>query len=165
MPNLDFVIDGDRVVFLESKTTEYLTTSHSPLAPAYRDRAREVLSQSAAQEAADIVDDPDRYWLLDAPQLIKHLLAARTWLGEHPQHQLTLVYAYWEPRDATEHPAFGHHRDEIARFLEPLTSEPDLAVVARSWPDLWESWRNVSDDVSRHVDHLVDRYGVSIADS
>jgi hypothetical protein len=163
VPNLDFVIEGDTCVFVESKATEYLTTSHNPLKPVYAERAQDVLSSSAARELSEIALDPHRYRLLDAPQLVKHLLAARMWRDSHNGRPAKLVYAYWEPRDSDRFPAFERHRLEIESLFGRLEGA-GVALAASSWPSLWRHWAaGGSRSLGEHVQELSQRYDVELA--
>ena len=49
----------------------------------------------------------------DAPQLAKHLLAARTWSDSHDRQPVKLMYAFWEPLDPEGFPASQRHRSEL----------------------------------------------------
>jgi transposase len=48
--------------------------------------------------------------LLDSYQLVKHYLGL---VSTYPERALTLVYLYWEPRNADREPVFGAHRAEV----------------------------------------------------
>ena len=161
-PNLDFVIESEPPVFVESKATEYLKTSHPALKPVYVPRAHEVLGERSAAEVEAIAQDRFRYRLVDAPQLVKHLLAVRTWLRTTGAPRATLLYAYWEPSgDLKRFPAFAHHRDETDRLFDRI-NEPDIDLLACRWPDVWSRWLGLDSELARHVAALRSRYSVSL---
>jgi hypothetical protein len=161
-PNLDFIIDGNRSsVFLESKCTEYLATSHGALSPDYAVRAKQILSQQAAREVESIVNCRHRYRLLDAPQLITHFLAAKTFALKNPERKVMLVYAYWEPANPDSRPAFAFHRNQAATLFGQLNGE-GIGLVQVSWPNLWATWAKMSPALADHVEKLVARYSVTL---
>jgi hypothetical protein len=161
-PNLDLVIEQPgSAVFLESKTTEYVCLSHGRLAGAYATRARDILPAACAEEVAAIVNDHRRYRLVDAPQLVKHLIAAKTHAIAHAGVHVRLIYAFWEPMHASHHPVFTFHRGQTQRLFDRL-APAGVELSAVSWPELWTTWEELGEPVSTHVAKLRARYAVRI---
>lgn len=163
-PSLDVVAeppDAADWLFVESACLEYLRGHATPFSAAFVAQADELLGPEAAASYRRFHDDRDGYCLLDAAQLLKHFLAAKLAAGGH--RRVTLLYAFWEPQDADDHPVHVAHRREAARLAGDLT-DPDVRLVALDYPSLWRAWaagRNA--DLERHAGALRARYGVAIA--
>jgi hypothetical protein len=69
----------------------------------------------------------DEFRSLDAAQLVKHYLGlSRCWPGK----RLTLLYAYWEPKNASAFDEFVEHRKEVEKFCELVRTEPNFTFNA-----------------------------------
>jgi hypothetical protein len=44
-----------------------------------------------------------------------------------PEKRITLLYAYWEPKNAGEFPEFIEHREEVEKFCELVAEESNFA--------------------------------------
>ena len=102
--------------------------------------------------------EPGYYRYLDAPQLTKHAFGlAHTFPGT----LVTLVYLYWEPRNAQDYPTFGEHRREVDDLLERVAGAvPALRAVGHR--ELWDEWSKEPDWLAGHVAALRGRYDVAI---
>jgi hypothetical protein len=159
-PNLDVVAQAaSRVVAIESKCLEPLSTHVAEFAPVYIDAMRDRRRQAAwFQEMRRLIDAPRTYRWLDAAQLVKHAFGVGHTFAERPA---TLLYLFWEPSNPKAHPAFAEHRSEVERFRASVKgSAPEF--VAMSYPELWKSWSLGSppDWLRAHIRRLELRYGV-----
>jgi hypothetical protein len=161
-PNLDLLISGPkRVVGIESKLTEYLSTHRAAFSPAYAEQIRdERREQGYFHEMLRLMDHPDTYRWLDAAQLIKHAFGLTRTFGGRP---VTLLYLYWEPANPEVDPLFADHRQEIAAFADRVAgSEPRFEAL--SYPEIWRAWQNTgpADWLARHLENLRERYQVTM---
>ena len=104
--------------------------------------------------------DHQRFHLVDAPQLVKHVLAALT--AARDGDAVQLIYAFWEPTNALEHPVFAQHRAETRRLFEAL-APAGIELTAASWPELWAQWARRGGPVASQVDRVRDRYAVPVS--
>ncbi|HET7410945.1 MAG TPA: hypothetical protein VFJ13_12175 [Paracoccaceae bacterium] len=160
-PNLDVLIEGrNAVIGIESKLTEFLGPHRAEFSPAY---AKQILDDRREQgwfrEMLRLADAPDAYALLDAAQLIKHAFGLARTFRNRP---VTLLYIFWEPTNAADHPVFAEHRREIAEFADRVAGSTP-AFAAQSYPELWRSWDEGAPDwLAEHLSHLRARYAVTI---
>ena len=79
-----------------------------------------------------------------------------------PDEPVTLLYLYWEPRNAERLPLFAEHRLEIEAFSERIAgSRPAFRSI--SYPELWREWSvTASSWLTVHLDALRARYGVDL---
>jgi hypothetical protein len=161
-PNLDIVAEAkNRVVAIESKCTEYLSTKRAKFAPAYEEQILDERRESAwFGEMLELDAGTVSYRFLDAAQLVKHAFGvARCFKGS----SVTLLYLYWEPENAGEFPEFEAHREEISRFGERVAGAfPRFEAL--SYTELWNGWETsqCSPWLSEHIKALRDRYLVII---
>jgi hypothetical protein len=118
--HLDLLARGrEGIVAVESKLTEYLKPPTPRFSPAY-DRFLPAADPWAAWIPI-LRADPARFRWLDAAQLVKHSLGLRQ---TFPGQALTLLYLYWDPRDAKAFPQLEDgFRDQPS---------PDTALVIKS---------------------------------
>jgi len=156
-PNLDVLLESEAAVIgIESKFLEYQQPKKPKFSPSYsRDKLPQV---------------EDHWWIalehyrnaphqhLDVAQLIKHYLGIRKQYGH--KDTKVLLYLFWEPKNASELPAFARHRQEIKEFADSIEGN-SVRFVAMSYPELWNNW-NSWQDLSAHVVNLQRRYLVGI---
>lgn len=159
-PTLDCLVDGERILAVESKCTEPFHPHHAQFSPAYGD-AMAAAHPTWRAEYQRLVEDPHRYRHLDAAQLIKHYLGLRKQFHDRPT---TLAYVYWEPTNASEIAACSIHAAEIAEFSR-CVSDPALKFVAVSYGHLWDDWALDTRPLwlREHVAALRRRYAVAAA--
>jgi hypothetical protein len=105
----------------------------------------------------EVFADRYAYDPLDAPQLLRHFLAAKR-VTVHESCRAILLCVWWEPTDPAGHPAFAAHADAAARLAAALP-DADVTVLCASHQQLWSHWHDVGDAVLReHVAHLRARY-------
>ena len=160
-PNLDVLLTGPAgVVGIESKLTEPLSRHHADFSPKYRERIRDERRDSAwFREMLALEKYPKSYAWLDAAQLVKHAFGlAHTF----PDGALTLLYLYWEPRNAEQLQLFVEHRAEIDTFSGRVAgSRPSFCAM--SYPELWRTWSEAPPSwLTVHLDDLRARYDVEI---
>jgi hypothetical protein len=164
-PTLDVIVErlGAPVrLLVESKCVEYLRATDTAFSPAFPAKAAEHLESGAAAVFDEVFADRYAFDPLDAPQLLKHFLAAKRVTVEESCRAI-LLCIWWEPTDAAEHPVFAAHADAAARLAAALP-DADVTVLCATHQQLWSHWHDVGDAVLReHVAHLRARYDVSLA--
>lgn len=159
-PNLDAVAEGPEVVAIESKLTEYLGPHPAKFTDAYREQIRDGRRDGAwFAEMLRLTEAPDSYQLVDAAQLIKHAFGLANCFRDRP---VALLYLFWEPANAADHPIFTAHRREIAEFADRVAAATP-GFAAMSYPELWASWEaDAPAWLAEHLAHLRGRYAVTI---
>jgi len=164
-PNLDVVAAGlEGVVAIESKCLEFLAPHKAKFAPAYEEKIQDGRRSTGwYREMLSLIESPASYRWLDAAQLIKHAFGiAHTF----PTKRANLLYVFWEPANASEHPIFREHRDEIARFAARVRGEEPDGPLFRWMPytELWKAWEGHEEPewLQEHARRLRVRYEVRI---
>lgn len=147
------------VVAVESKCTEPLERTTPLFSPAYAEQIRHERRGGVWFRAmGTVLAEPHSFSALDVAQLIKHAFG----LARCFEEQLTtLLYLYWEPREAI----MLAHRGEIERFARLVTGGfPTFR--AQSYGELWAEWQLAARPawLEDHVHNLRARYGVSLHD-
>lgn len=157
-PTLDCLVNGERILAIESKCTEPFHRQLARFGQAYSD-AIAAAHPTWRAEYRRLVADPRRYRHLDAAQLVKHYLGLRRQFGDRPT---TLAYVYWEPTNASEIAACSIHVAEIAEFRR-CVQDPAVELVAISYADLWHDWALDTRPqwLREHVAALRQRYAVA----
>jgi hypothetical protein len=139
-PHLDVLaVSRDAVIAIESKCIEYLQAKHADFSPSYDtiDDAR--ANSPFFKLIARLRDNADEFRSLDAAQLIKHYLGLTNCC---PNKRITLLYAYWEPRNSAEFAEFNEHRKEVENFRELVSGESNFTFSAVCQRELWAEWEN-----------------------
>jgi hypothetical protein len=162
-PNLDVVFEppDHDWVYVESKCLEYLRPHGTAFSRAYVIQAERLLAKEAVRACGrlfDALQQHDGYRFLDVAQLLKHFLAAK--LAAAGCRHVTLLYVFWEPMDAGDHPVFARHRSEAQRLAAELADE-EVRLVPISYPALWAAWRDVA---PHHSAALIERYGIAMTE-
>ncbi len=160
-PNLDVLIEkSGHVVGIESKCTEYVSRHTARFSPSYERNIRDARRESGwFQEMLRLIREPRAYAWLDAAQLLKHAFGL---MHCFPNRRLTLLYLYWEPRNADDYPLFEEHRREVRALAERI-GDARVALEAMPYNDLWLSWDEAGPPWLRnHVQDLRARYAVTI---
>lgn len=135
-PHLDLLAEGDVVVAVESKCTEWMSSKPADFSPSY-DRLRDSFGDSPwYQEMLRLRAEPGRYHYLDAAQLVKHAFGLMNRYGRRP---VRLVYLYWEPLDAIGWAECLDHRRE-ADALAAAVRNSQIQLQPMSYHELWEAW-------------------------
>ena len=160
-PYLDVLLEcGERVIAIESKCLEPLSTHVAHFVPSYRTGICDARRDTAwYRELLSLMKCPRAYRCLDAAQLIKHALGLMHTYHDRP---LTLLYLYWEPRGVTDYVHFEEHHHEVAGFAERVTGPP-LAFKSMTYTDLWASWDAGAPRWLRaHLRELRNRYSIEV---
>jgi hypothetical protein len=159
-PTLDCVVDGPRVLAVESKCTETFAPHHADFKPAYRDVVAALADETWRAEYERLAEDPRRYRFLDAAQLVKHYLGLRRRFADRP---ITLAYLYWQPSNATDIAPCMIHAAELAEFSQRV-GDPGVRFVGMSYAQLWDDWAGDGRPVwlREHVAALRQRYDVAV---
>jgi hypothetical protein len=158
-PNIDVVcVSSDAVVAIESKLTEHLGAVHTAdFRPGYKKVIETVAHASWARKYEELRQNPDYYAFFNAAQIIKHYLGLKSDLdGTIAGRTVTLLYLYWEPRDAHEHALFRQHRAAVSAFSNGLKDE-GVRFEAASYPELWKHWLAATGS-NTHLTELHARY-------
>ena len=104
--------------------------------------------------------EPAAYAPLDAAQLVKHYLGLR---NTYPDHEVRLVYIFWEPLEADKFDLFGAHRSAVSR-LHKATASSAIPFSSLSYLELIAQWEESGSStwVVDHARRLRDRYGVAL---
>ncbi len=110
-PTLDVVVERDGApvrLFVESKCIEFLRKCATDFSAAFPKKAAEHLDPAAAAVFDTVFADRDAFDPLDAAQLLKHFLAAKS-VATEQQCEVVLLCVWWEPADADAYPVFAAH--------------------------------------------------------
>jgi len=162
-PNLDLLlISESNVLGVESKCTEHLRSDHvAKFSPAYDKEVTDWRRETAwFRLMQTLIKEPRRYRFLDTAQLVKHAFG----LGRCFEGQATtLLYIYWEPRNAAGLLELRQHREEVARFSDEVAGTTP-SFKALSYRDLWREWEALSSPswLPEQLSALQTRYDVEI---
>lgn len=162
--NLDvWLEDGDAVLAVESKFTEYFID----------DASRRFNTRYAEEEIRDMAD-PAWYAVyqeiesgskpfiyLDAVQLVRHSFALARFAAENPGKKLSLLYLYWEPKNAEEIEVCLLHREEIHALEQKVADARLIRFHALSYPGLWQMW-HTEPALQTHAARLTEQYQVVV---
>ena len=124
-PHLDVLAEGDLIVAIESKCTEWMTQKDAKFGSSY-DLLRKTHEHSPwFSEVALLRKHPKQYRFLDAAQLTKHALGLTTLYGAK---RVQLMYLYWEPRNVESWAQCLIHRAE-AEDLAARVSDPRSGLI------------------------------------
>jgi hypothetical protein len=158
-PTLDALVDGPRVLAVESKAVETFSPHEAKFRPVY-ESALSSVHRSWREEYERLIAHPRRYRYLDAAQLIKHYLGLRTTFNDRP---ITLAYLYWRPTNADEIAASVIHAAETREFASRV-GDPAVRFVPMSYANLWDEWSRREDPpwLVQHAKALHARYDVTL---
>jgi hypothetical protein len=150
------------IIGIESKCLEPIGDHKAEFKPAYDTDLRGPRRETRwFREIERLTADAGAYRRLDAAQLLKHALGLAF---SFPGRSATLVYLFWEPSNAGEHPLFSEHRSELVRFADAIAGgAPDF--VWMSYPELWNWWDGLPgapESLGAHVSRLRERYDFAV---
>jgi hypothetical protein len=135
-PHLDLFADGDSILAVESKCTEWMDSKPGLFSASY-DRLLSSLGDSVWFDVMrELRAKPDRYLFLDAAQLVKHAFGLLKRFGSQ---EIRLVYLYWEPANEHDWPECRRHRGE-AEELARMVASSSVRLIPMSYQELWEEW-------------------------
>jgi hypothetical protein len=157
-PNIDLYVENEtEVVAVESKFLEYFSRKKPGFKKSYTKKAFPEAEESWLDLMERFRDGQSRY--LDVAQLIKHYLGLRNTLSDTDK-QVTLLYLFWEPKNADDHDLFRDHRKELDEFSKEVEGTT-VNFVYKSYPELWTEWEKkgfYKDNLSK----LWERYDIVI---
>lgn len=162
-PNLDVTLmRPDLVLAIESKLREYVP-SHKPKdwVEAYRVQdVGERLEGAWRELLEELLSHPQQtgYRHLGIEQLVKHALGLRRFADEDGR-PVTLLYVYWEPKNAGELKACVEHRSEVEKLHERLGADANPRFISCSYAELFDEWEAAGGAGPAHVAELRARYG------
>ena len=155
-PHLDLFADGDSIVAVESKCTEWMDSKPALFSYSY-DRLLGSLGDSVWFDVMqELRGKPDRYLFLDAAQLVKHAFGLLKRFGSR---EIRLVYLYWEPANDHDWPECRRHRGE-AEELARMVANSTVRLIPMSYQELWEEWELAGSPP--HLPLLKKRYGRTV---
>jgi hypothetical protein len=161
-PHLDIVLAGpDHTLAIESKCTEHLGKKVPSFKDSYeRLRKSDRQSKPWLDEMIAIRTGGRRYGHLDAAQLIKHAFGLA---NNFESGSATLIYLYWEPKNAADVRELAVHRRELEAFEKRVAGgSPRFRAI--SYRQLWQQWAKMDRPawLRTHVSNLRKRYEVEI---
>jgi hypothetical protein len=163
-PTLDVIVEHDHAatrVFIESKCIEFLRKGETDFSAAFPKKAADHLEPAAAAEFGHVFKDRHAFDPFDAPQLMKHFLAAKR-VAIEKNCRVLLLCLWWEPTNAAAYPVFAAHADAAANLAAALP-DPNVTVLPFSYPQLWAYWETVGDaPLQQHVQNLRERYAIEL---
>ena len=158
-PHLDLLLGrGEEIVGVESKCIEFLTPKLQAVSPKYK--AIEDARATSRWFAA--LDSVPEFLLLDAYQLIKHVLGLT---HTYSERSLTLVYIYWEPDNAGEYSVFKKHREEVQNFSGLVEGDTMCSFRQITYPKHWTEQESATDQpawIAQHIARLRQRYAINV---
>lgn len=161
-PHLDVLaVSRDSVVAVESKCLEFLGFKRAAFSKSYDKISDERASSPVFKLIPRLRENAEEFRRLDVAQLVKHYLGLKKCWSHK---RITLLYAYWEPRNAKSFPAFGEHRTEVSRFCELVRGDSTFSFKAVCHRGLWAEWESkpTAAWVKDHVFELRRRYDVLV---
>lgn len=137
-PHLDVLLEGDSLLAIESKCTEWMKPKTAELSDSYDDLKPQPDDRKSPfapwfDEMKRLREKPGSYQYLDAAQLIKHAFGL---LRHFEMRKVLLVYLYWEPRNRGDWLECGEHRKE-ADSLARKVAESCVELLPLSYSQLW----------------------------
>jgi len=157
-PNIDLIAENDTdVVAVESKFLEHFVQKRPKFTKTYN---KDNLPK-AEDKWLDLIDRFRNSFSrnLDVAQLIKHYLGLRN-AAEYVNHNITLLYLFWEPENTKPFDLFRKHRDELKGFSEEIAGT-SIRFIYKSYLELWLEWEDQG-VIGEHLGHLRKRYSLEI---
>lgn len=152
-PHLDLLAEGDSIVAVEAKCTEWMKCRLADFAPSYDQLQTAHGSSPWFAQIESLRARPDLYEFLDVAQLIKHALGLEACFGGKV---VQLLYLYWEPSNTSEWPECQRHRTET-ETLTAAVRGAGVELVAMSYGELLNEWER-QPEPPRHLPYLRLRY-------
>ncbi|MCB1971331.1 MAG: hypothetical protein KDG54_13085 [Geminicoccaceae bacterium] len=160
-PHMDMIAaKGSSIVAVTARGADYVLRKSSVLAAAYDSVEVSPNMRLWFDLLPALRQNHDGYRYVDVAGMLKFALGlARTF----PNHDLTLLYLYWEPVDAAEHEIFTQHRSELSRLSRQVEGSA-VRFVSQSFDGLWSSWIEQGDEpwLRELVAQLRGRYDLAI---
>lgn len=162
-PHLDMIAArGQSIVAATARGPGYLGRRFAGLAAAY-DSVEVPPAMRPWHEILPLLRQSGRTFAhVDAASLLKFALGlARTF----PNHDLTLLYLYWEPSDAGQFEAFRRHRRELDDLSDRVEGSA-VRLRSQTFGSLWNEWEEQPDKpwLRELVAQLRGRYDMAIGE-
>ena len=161
-PHLDVLTTAPtHVLAIESKCTEHLGCKIAKFSHSYERLLRnDRQSQPWLSEMMAIRAGHREYRYLDAAQLIKHAFGLAHC---YTNQRVTLLYLFWEPKNADSIEEFTAHRRELEAF-ESIVAGGAPRFQSMSYRQLWAEWESarIPTWLPNHLAALRARYDVAI---
>lgn len=154
-PHLDLLAEGDVIVAVESKCTEWMKPKPAVFSDSYEKLRPTDEHSNWAPWFEQMQRVRGRSQFFDAAQVIKHAFGLLTCYGDR---DVRLVYVYWEPRNAGDWPQCRQHRDQAADMAARV-SQSTVQLVPMGYRELWDEWQNSA----HHLHYLRNRYDLEVS--
>jgi hypothetical protein len=157
-PHLDLLAEGDLPIAGESKCTEWMEAKPAIFSISYDNLRASHGDSPWFEQMQQLRDAANRYRFLDAAQLVKHAFGLISCYGM--DHEVRLLYLYWEPRNREDWPECSLHRAE-AEDLATRVEWSTIRLIPMSYSELWAEWQRQGS--SDHLQYLRTRYDLTVA--
>ena len=155
-PNIDVVLyyKSGYITAVESKYTEPLGSyKKKGVDESYFNKADWGTTPEMLKLAKKISPENDIFKLVDAAQLIKHMLGLLKNLS-HKKNKFRLVYLFYETFGAD-----GNLHDEEIRMISEIFQKDGLNFQCRTYQEvIIDMFKNKNDEDNRYIRYLVERY-------
>jgi hypothetical protein len=155
-PHLDLLADGDLLVAVESKCTEWMKPTTAVFSDSYNNLRSSHRDSPWFEQMRQLREAPKQYQFLDVAQIIKHAFGL---LNCYREREVRLLYLYWEPRNASMWRECRAHRVEVDE-LAAKTQHSLVRLTPMSYRELWAEWEYESPP--DHSGYLKDRYDLEV---
>lgn len=159
-PHLDVLIEGDNVLAIESKCTEWMKPKTAELADSYDDLKPPPDDRKSPfapwfDEMERLREKPRSYQYLDAAQLIKHAFGL---LRHFEMREILLIYLFWEPSNQESWPECSEHRKEVDSLANKVAPS-----CVKLFPLAYRHlWREAGPFAPEHLAYLRTRYDLEV---
>jgi len=153
-PHLDLLAQGDSIVAVEVKCTEWMKSRLAEFSPSY-DQLEPTHGRSPwFAQIESLRAEPSKYEFLDAAQLVKHALGLEACFGATP---VQLLYLFWEPANTAGWPECQKHRTETEALTAAVRGST-VELIGMSHAELLSEWERLPRP-PQHLPYLHLRYG------
>jgi hypothetical protein len=156
-PHLDLLAEGDVIVAVESKCTEWMKPKPALFSDSY-EKLRPIDEDSNWApwfEQMQRVRGHSQFF--DAAQVIKHAFGLLSCYGTR---DVRLVYVYWEPWNAGDWPECRQHREEADATAAKIMRST-VQLIPMSYRELWDEWE--SQNSAPHLQYIKSRYDLEVS--
>ncbi len=158
-PHLDvWLASQSEVIAIESKLTEYFDLKSATYTDSYQ-RKTFPHAEDCWWDVLEESKTAGKYHL-DVAQLVKHYLGLVRHLETSDVRSVTLLYLYWEPKNAERVDACLQHREQVQAFQHRVAASK-IQFEFQSYANLWNEWQQ-DERLTTHVENLRARYEVEI---
>lgn len=156
-PHLDLLADGDLLVAVESKCTEWMKPKAALFSDSYEELRPVDEDSNWAPWFEQMQQVRGRSQFFDAAQVIKHAFGLLSCYGTR---DVRLEYLYWEPRNAGDWPQCRQHREQ-ADDLAAKVRRSTVQLIPMSYRELWHEWE--SQNSAPHLQYIRSRYDLEVS--